>query len=252
MDTFGGSSASSETSQLQDGFSLVGRLWSLISVASCVSVCSKCVLVHHSVSDDLHFLKFSSTSALVVRGYCQCQFGSIASQTWLMAWRMLCPGLHDGPVLSNFNLVSGLPPRVFVLDDGYRGSVCKPVSWKRGLLANGVGEASHPGPAATSADSGSTVGYSGEAALQETHQPVSQVSRDQVPYLTESVSRAVVPSPSPPPGPLLPLSAVQLPRTQPWLRAPSDWPPPLVGGTVLSQVAWITVLILLEAGPLVR
>ena len=115
-----------------------------------------------------------------------------------------------------------LPECLFSLT-GPEDLVCKTVSWKRGLLATRVGEASHPGPAATSAESAQHSDILG-AALQEAHPPVFQVSHDQVPYVPESVSRASLigsaPSPPPPPGSVA--TSLRRPAPQDSAQAPSS------------------------------
>ena len=62
------------------------------------------------------------------------------------------------------------------------------------------------------------------AALQEAHQPVSQMCRDQVSYLPESLSRVslvcLVPSPPPPPGSVA--TSLRRPAPQDSAQAPSS------------------------------
>ena len=80
--TISGSCASPDSSQWQDCFSLFGWLWSLISVGSRVSVCSKCALVHLLGFGGSAFSEvFIDFSALVTCGHGHSEFG----QTWFMA-----------------------------------------------------------------------------------------------------------------------------------------------------------------------
>ena len=67
--------------------------------------------------------------------------------------------------------------------------MCILMSWKRGLLATREGEASHPGPAVSVEDSVPSMDIL-VAALQEAHQPGSQMSCDQVPYSSDSAPHA--------------------------------------------------------------
>ena len=64
---------------------------------------------------------------------------------------------------------------------GPEEAICILVSWKCGLLATRVGEASHSGPAVSVEDSVPSMDIL-RAALQEAHKPGSQMSCDHVPY----------------------------------------------------------------------
>ena len=84
----------------------------------------------------------------------------------------------------------------------YQDSICTLLNWKCGLPATRVGEASHSGPAVNADDSSQLMDIMG-AALQEAHQPGSQMSCDQVCYTSDSASHAplvgLASSPLPPP-----------------------------------------------------
>ena len=99
------------------------------------------------VSEDLHFLKFSPVDIAKV--------SSVLALHRLGLWL----GGFSAPA---FQLVQSHPisilfrvclPECLFSMSGPEDVFCKNVSWKRGLLATPVGEASHLGPAATADDS---------------------------------------------------------------------------------------------------